>query len=54
MKNVVIYTSTSCMFCHKAKAFFDKNNIIYFVSCNINDAPSEDINIAAIKMIIIE
>lgn len=29
MKKVVIYTSTSCMFCHAAKEFFKENNVIY-------------------------
>ncbi|MBK5241355.1 glutaredoxin family protein [Clostridium sp.] len=29
MKKVVIYTSTSCMFCHAAKDFFKENNIVY-------------------------
>jgi glutaredoxin 3 len=29
MKDVVIYTSTSCMFCHAAKEFFKENNGVY-------------------------
>jgi glutaredoxin 3 len=29
MKKVVIYTSTSCMFCHAAKEFFKENNVVY-------------------------
>jgi len=28
-KNVTIYSTPTCHFCHAAKAFFDENNIIY-------------------------
>ncbi|MCL5257978.1 MAG: glutathione S-transferase N-terminal domain-containing protein [Patescibacteria group bacterium] len=29
MAKVIIYTTPTCSFCHKAKEFFDKNNIKY-------------------------
>ncbi len=29
MAKVIIYTTPTCPFCHKAKEFFDKNNIQY-------------------------
>jgi glutaredoxin 3 len=29
MKNVVIYTTPTCHFCHAAKEFFGANNIAY-------------------------
>lgn len=29
MKNVTIYSSPTCHFCHAAKAFFDENGIEY-------------------------
>lgn len=29
MKNVIIYTSPTCHFCHMAKDFFDANRISY-------------------------
>ena len=29
MKNVEIYTSDSCQYCHMAMEFFDENNIPY-------------------------
>ncbi|MDO5755018.1 MAG: glutaredoxin family protein [Tissierellia bacterium] len=29
MKDVLIYTSDGCSFCHAAKDFFDKNNVEY-------------------------
>lgn len=29
MKNVIIYSTPSCHFCHLAKDFFDANKIVY-------------------------
>lgn len=29
MKNILIYTSNNCSFCHQAKQFFMENNIDY-------------------------
>ncbi len=29
MKNVVIYTSPTCTFCHKAIDYFEENNVAY-------------------------
>lgn len=29
MKDVVIYTSDGCSFCHAAKDYFDANNVAY-------------------------
>ncbi|OGI60026.1 NrdH-redoxin [Candidatus Nomurabacteria bacterium RIFCSPHIGHO2_01_FULL_37_25] len=29
MKNVTIYTTPSCHFCHMAKEFFKENNVAY-------------------------
>ncbi len=29
MKNVVIYTSNTCGYCHEAKKYLDENNIAY-------------------------
>lgn len=29
MKNVTIYSTPTCHFCHAAKEFFDENNVAY-------------------------
>lgn len=36
MKKVDIYTSSSCVYCHEAKEFFQENNID-FTEYNISD-----------------
>ncbi len=29
MKNVVIYTSNTCGYCHEAKKYLDEHNVVY-------------------------
>ncbi len=29
MKNVVVYTSNTCGYCHEAKKYLDENNVAY-------------------------
>ena len=38
MKNVTIYTSSSCSYCHAAKDYFNENNIPY-TEKNVSEDP---------------
>jgi len=45
MKNVVIYSSDSCGYCHKAKAFFKENGVKY-IEKNVNTDQKAQIEMA--------
>ena len=38
MKNVTIYTSSSCSYCHAAKDYFNENNI-HYTEKNVSEDP---------------
>ncbi len=38
MKNVMIYTSSSCSYCHAAKEYFNENNVPY-TEKNVSEDP---------------
>jgi glutaredoxin 3 len=41
MKNVTIYTTNTCHFCHLAKDFFAANNVAYTEKNVENDIPAQ-------------
>lgn len=46
MPNIIIYSTPSCVYCKKAKAFFDKEGIAYVEKDVRDDAAAKDEMIA--------